>query len=215
MRLLLLSTLFLFSPLYSQNSKNNNRELYQKLAPYLIPETNKNIKDWLFKVDDFNFSYQNFKISFNYMLSNLPDNQLSLLDTNKMIDLEKQYIEQYITENILVISAFDEKILESREAEEFLQIALVKAISQYYLQYHFPKDKNTLMPSKEEINQYYQSNRERFVELGMNAEQIQQVATQELAQAKVKKWMEEKITLLKESYRIKRNQDLLKNKGLN
>ncbi len=168
-------------------------------------------KDWIVKIESNVIGKEEFDNGFQYLLSQVPENQKATVDEKTM---KKQYLNGVLMQNIVLMQAMEDDLFSSDDANIVLKSALRQTIYQIYLNKALPKDKQRFTPTDDEINKYYEQNKERLLQMGLNADQIKQYASQELSQQKIQVWVQEYLEKLKENYRIKRNQDAMKKEGL-
>ena len=168
-------------------------------------------RDWIIKIENYNISQKEYDSGYKYFMSQIPEGQKPMVDEKT---LKKQYLNNLLIQYVVLIQAMQDDLFGSDDASLVLRSAIRQAVYQIYLNKALPKDKDRFNPTEEEINKYYTQNKDRFYQMGLNADQIRQYATQELSQQKIQLWVAEYLEKLKENYRIKRNSDALKSEGL-
>ncbi len=168
-------------------------------------------KDWIIKIENFNISQKEYDEGYQYFMSQIPEGQKPMVDEKT---IKKQYLNNLLIQYVVLIQAMQDDLFGSDDTSIVLRSAIRQAVYQIYLNRALPKDKQRFNPTEEEINKYYTQNKDRFYQMGLNADQIRQYATQELSQQKIQLWVAEYLEKLKENYRIKRNSDVLKTEGL-
>ncbi len=167
--------------------------------------------DWIFTADQYAFSSSDFQQSYLLFISNLPPEQIAKIPEPQ---LKKQYLNKFITENLLVLMAFEDGLFQDPDLKAILKMTLVETIYQYYLHSKIPHDKTLFLPTQEEFNRYYETNKDRFDALGMNAAQIKQQAYREISNMKVQQWMFTLVEQSREKHRIERNTNEMRKLGI-
>ncbi len=183
---------------------------------FLPEKLNSGLSDWLVKIDDYMITKSEFQADYQYFISQIPDSQKASLPSENA--LKKQFLDNMIGQYVIVIKALNDGTVQSKEGQLLLKTALRQAVYQIYLQKYIPQDKSSFLPSKIELDQIYKKYEDQFKKSGMNEQQrknyMDQVITPQLSQQKLQSWVADFVNVAKESYKIKRNEDLILKEGI-
>ncbi|NPV01004.1 MAG: peptidyl-prolyl cis-trans isomerase [Brevinematales bacterium] len=167
--------------------------------------------DWLVKIDDYAISKSEFEDSYNLLKSTSP--QFAGLSPQDEAKLKWQYFESMIDEYIVTLQAVNKGNMNIKTANLLINSSARQSIYTLYLKDNLPLE-SSFNPTDQEIEQFYQQYKDQFKKSGYNAEQIKQVAIENVKKLKLQQWMMSFITHIKEGYKIERNFDAMKALGI-
>jgi hypothetical protein len=167
--------------------------------------------EWLAKVEDYVITKKEFDESYNFFLDQMPEGQKVLMDESAY---KRQYLNELVMQYVVLAQAMQEDLLADEDTALILKSAIRQAIYKIYINKSLPKDQNRFMPSEQEINQYYNQNKDRLTQMGLSAEQMKRYIAQQLAGQKMQLWASDFLDKTKEKHSVKRNEALLKKEGL-
>ncbi len=167
--------------------------------------------NWLVKIDDYAISKAEFEDSYNLLKSTSP--QFAGLSPQDEAKLKWQYFESMIDEYIVTLQAVNKGNMNVKTANLLINSSARQSIYTLYLKDNLPVE-SSFNPTPQEIEQFYQQYKNEFKKSGYNAEQIKQVATENVKKMKLQQWMMSFISHIKEGYKIERNFDAMKTLGI-
>lgn len=210
MALLVLASAGGFSKEKSAVSEPKKVGVFSDFVKKVYLSTNET-ESWIIKVDDTVLSQKDLEVGYQLFLNQLPDKDKSVSGDPTV---KKQFLKNLILQDVVVLEAMQDGFFESEEDMAILKSVIRQAIYQLYLNRIIPKDQLQFMPSREEVNSYYELNKDRYAQMGLSADQIRQYIASELSQKKLQLWVTDYLDKAKEKYRIKRNAEVLKKQGL-
>lgn len=172
-------------------------------------------RDWVVAIDDYAIPKVDYEEGYGLFMSQI--SQMVAQQQQPMPDaayLKQMYLDNLINTYVVTIKALDDGLLDKPENVAILGAAMRDAISKIYLQSQFPADQMAFMPSKIEEDQYYQQNKDQFAKLGLSSDQIRAYIRQEVSQKKLQIWMDQVLSEVKSGYKVKRNNDVLGQLGV-
>ncbi len=182
----------------------------------LYPKTADTVqKDWLVKIDNYVIPKKEFEELYDYTLQTLKKQGANLSQMPSEGVIKGQLLESLISQYAIVVQALKDGIVAEKDSHQLLEMQLRQAIQQLYLQKLMPTDRSQFMPSKVEINQFYEQNKSELAKRGYSSQQVKQLANEELFKRKTQIWIQKTVEEVKEKYKIERNTALIKQLGIN
>ncbi len=166
--------------------------------------------EWVISIEDLKISTEELDAAFTLYTEQL---DASNLDAAAQKRLKKAFLETFVQQNIIVKKAFEDKIFDDPRIQTQIKILMMQSIYQIYMNHILKTTEPDIEPTSEEINQFYEANKQEFLSYGMTAVQIQQSISAELSKQKLSQWMSDVVNKTRETYRIKRNETVLKKMG--
>ncbi len=170
----------------------------------------KSGSEWLVKIDDYVITKADFEEGYKYLLSQIPPER----QNNLPPDTKKQYFESMINQYIMTIKALNEGILKSPVNSVILDNYIRQVLAQLYIQKNLPLDKSSFVPSKMEMDEFYNQHKAELDRAGMKSDQLKQVIVQEIERQKQQVWLQQFMAQVRETIKIQRNNDLLQQEGI-
>ena len=169
--------------------------------------------EWVLKVDDFTINQTNFNKDFRTTLMNEPSVPKDKVELAFNDAQTKQiYAEQLINSILLINKAEEEKIFESEEAKEYINLAIRNIKMQYYITKLAEEElKNIPELTPEQLKAIFEQGKEQFVQYGIteyNAETAPYIS-QVYKDSYIQQIMARKIQDLKDKAVIERNTAVL------
>ena len=181
------------------------------LYPSLATDVGEN---WLIKIDEkYAISLPEFEETFKMVVKQLQEQQKQTISEKDMVAVKQNALETMINIYVVTVNALKVGMIQSNETRLLLNFAFRQSLMQYYLQ-TLIKDPNSLTPTKEEIEQFYEQNKANLQTMGLSAVQMKQLIQAQLSQRKTQMWMQSAISRIRERYKIERNEALLKKIGI-
>lgn len=169
-----------------------------------------NDNDWFFEVNDLKFPKQGIVYGLKVLDENLKNNKVSKEDRKK---IRQRYIDTYVDQSIIFAFSYND-LLDSDELDYLMQEFFRQAAAQIWLEKQIQKDPKAIVPTKQEIDEYYARHSARLISLGLSASQIKEYTEQELKQQKLQLWTQEEIKKARASAKIKFNKTVEKELGI-
>ncbi|MGL5956198.1 MAG: hypothetical protein ACRC0X_06285 [Brevinema sp.] len=171
---------------------------------------NNNSENWLIETQGIKFPSDGLEIGLNTLNENLKNADISKVEKEQ---IKNRFIQTYIDQSVILALSYQD-IISNPDLDILLQEFLRQAATQLWLENQMAQEPSSILPSEEEINQYYQANSDRLLRLGLSASQIKSFTEQELKQAKLQEWTYRKLAEVKEQHPAKINPKLKKKYNL-
>lgn len=167
-------------------------------------------QEWIIEVNGMKFPARGLEIGLDVLEENLKKGDVSREEKKR---IKNHYVQTYIDQSSILANSYTQ-VLENPEIDVLLQEFLRQAATQLWLEEQMKKDSDAVIPTKEEIDQYYQANSDRLFRLGLSASQIKTYTEQELRQAKLQAWTTSQLAKFKEQNKVTINPKLKKKFGI-
>lgn len=199
--------------LFGDAKRPADSEIIDSFIRDALISQNTNSTDWAFMIEDSAVPMDELRTAYQRGLEQFAQNpQGQPVDSNM---IKREIFNNTLLSSVIVRKALDDKLFQDAEARANLRLALRQAVVQIYLAKLAPKDTNRFVPTREEISDFYNRNRERFDQSQASADQIKGYIINQLSAQKLQLWVTQQMDKAKEQYRIKRNEQLLTNEGFN
>jgi hypothetical protein len=211
--LIILAAVLLAGIAYGDTNRTSDTELINSFIRDLFLSGGTNQPGWAFSVEENTVPMDELRSAFARGLEQFTQSaQGQPVDTNT---LKHEIFNNTLLSTVIAKKAMDDGLFLDADARASLRLALRQALVQIYLARMLPKDTNRFVPSREEVSDFYNRNREKFDQTGASADQIRGYIVNQLASQKMQLWMSQQMDKVKEQYRIRRNEALLTNEGFN
>ncbi len=151
--------------------------------------------NWLLEINGIKFPSYGLQVGLDTLEENLKKADISKLEKEQV---KERFIQTYIDQSVILALSY-ETLISNPQLDILLQEFLRQAATQLWLETELEKDPKAIIPTEDEIGQYYQMNSERLLRLGLSASQIKSFTEQELKQAKLQEWTYSKLYEIKEN----------------
>jgi hypothetical protein len=211
--LVFLAAIFLAGTVFGDAKRTNDTELINSFIRDLFLCNGTNLPNWAFSVEDNAVPMDELRAAFTRGLEQFSQSsQGQPVDTNT---LKHEIFNNTLLSTVIARKAMEDGLFNDPDARISLRLALRQALVQIYLARMLPKDTNRFAPTKEEVSDFYNHNREKFDQTGASADQIRSYIVNQLSGQKMQLWMSQQMDKAKEQYRVRRNDALLTNEGFN
>jgi hypothetical protein len=164
--------------------------------------------DWIVKIDDYTVGKAEFDEGYKMFMDQIPAAQKMNLPPEN--EIKAQYVESLIGQYALLVKLLNERWVQTKEGKLLLR----QALYQIYLQKEAAKNQEAFVPSKPQIDRFYQQYKSQFDKSGLGAEQIRQQIVQTLGQQNMQVWALQYVKEIRENYKIQRNTTLMEKEGI-
>lgn len=196
-----------FSLVFAQKNTAAREVLEQYIQAWFSLD---NENDWFFEVNDLKFPKQGIAYGLKVLDESLKSNKVSKEDRKK---IRQRYIDTYVDQSMIFALSYKD-LLDSDELDYLMQEFFRQAAAQIWLEKQIQKNPQAIVPTKQEIDEYYARHSARLIALGLSASQIKEYTEQELKQQKLQLWTQEEMKKAKASTKIKFNKAVEKELGI-
>ena len=179
--LLIIIFVFVSQNSFTQEIDKAKSGIQNYMDAWLNSSTDEN---WLIDINGVKFPSKGIEVGFKVLEENL---QKSDISNSEKKQIKERFVQTYLDQSAILASSYKE-LIESSSLDILLQEFLRQAATQFWLEKQMLKDPEAIVPTQEEINQYYSENSDRLLRLGLSASQIKSYTEQELRQTKLQNW---------------------------